>query len=95
MYSGFGLYISAVGIALVFTSLLAIWLLIVVTKRLFHEGEEPPERDGKLARVAAVAAALTFSDGERRAHIPKAEGAGHWRAAAKIEALDRGMKQER
>lgn len=95
MYSGFGLYISAVGIALVFASLLAIGLLIEVTKRLFREGEKPTERDRRLSKVAAVAAVLTFSEGERIYQEPKAEGTGHWRAAAKIEALDRGMKQER
>ncbi len=95
MYSGFGLYISAVGIALVFASLLAIGLLIEVTKRLFREGEEPTERDRRLAKVAAAAAVLMFSEGERIYPVSKAEGTGHWRAAAKIEALDRGMKQER
>ena len=95
MYSGFGLYISAVGIALVFASLLAIGLLIEVTKRLFREGEEPTERDRRLSKVAAAAAVLMFSEGERIYSVSKAEGTGHWRAAAKIEALDRGMKQER
>jgi hypothetical protein len=95
MYSGFGLYISAVGIALVFASLMAIGLLIEVTKRLFHEGEESTERDRRLAKVAAVAAILTLTEGERIYPVSKAEGTGHWRAAAKIEALDRGMRQER
>jgi hypothetical protein len=95
MYSEFGIYISAVGIALVFASLLAIGLLIEVTKRLFREGEEPVERDKRLAKVAAAAAVLMFSEGERIYPVSKANGTGHWRAAAKIEALDRGMKQER
>jgi Na+-transporting methylmalonyl-CoA/oxaloacetate decarboxylase gamma subunit len=95
MYSGFGLYISAVGIALVFASLLAIGLLVEVTKRLFREGEEPTEKEGRLAKVAAVAAVLSLTEGERIYPVSKAEGTGHWRAAAKIEALDRGMKQER
>jgi Na+-transporting methylmalonyl-CoA/oxaloacetate decarboxylase gamma subunit len=95
MYSGFGLYISAVGIALVFASLLAIWLLIEVTKRLFHKREEPTERDRRLTKVAATAAVLTLTGGERIYPVSKANGTGHWRAAAKIEALDRGMKQER
>jgi hypothetical protein len=95
MYSGFGLYISAVGIALVFASLLAIGLLVEVTKRLFREGEEPTEKDGRLAKVAAVAAVLTLTEGERIYQVSKAEGTGHWRVAAKIEALDREMKQER
>jgi hypothetical protein len=95
MYSGFGLYISAVGIALVFASLLAIGLLIEVTKRLFREREEPTERDRRLSKVAAAAAVLMFSEVERIYPVSKAEGTGHWRAAAKIEALDRGMKQER
>jgi hypothetical protein len=95
MYSGFGLYISAVGIALVFASLMAIGLLIEVTKRLFHEGEESTERDRRLAKVAAVAAVLTLTEGERIYPVSKAEGTGHWRVAAKIEALDRGMRQER
>jgi len=95
MYSGFGLYISAVGIALVFASLLAIGLLIEVTKRLFREREEPTEGDRRLSKVAAAAAVLMFSEGERIYPVSKAEGTGHWRATAKIEALDRGMKQER
>lgn len=95
MYSGFGLYISAIGIALVFASLLAIGLLIEVTKRLFREGEEPAERGRRLAKVAAAAAVLMFSEGKRIYQVSKAEGTGHWRAAAKIEALDRGMRQER
>ncbi len=95
MYLGFGLYISAVGIALVFASLMAIGLLIEVTKRLFREGEESTERDRRLAKVAAVAAVLTLTEGERIYPVSKAEGTGHWRVAAKIEALDRGMRQER
>jgi NADH:ubiquinone oxidoreductase subunit 6 (subunit J) len=95
MYSGFGLYISAVGIALVFASLLAIGLLIEVTKRLFRDGEELTERDRRLAKVAAAVAVLMFSEGERIYPVSKAEGTGHWRAAAKIEALDRGMEWER
>jgi hypothetical protein len=95
MYTGFGLYISAVGIALVFASLLAIGLLIEVTKRLFREGEEPTKRDRRLAKVAAAAAVLMFSEGERIYPVSKANGTGHWRAAAKIEVLDRGMNQER
>jgi hypothetical protein len=95
MYSGFGLYISAVGIALVFASLLAIGLLIEVTKRLFREGEEPTEKDGRLAKVAALAAVLTLTEGERIYPVSKVNGTGYWKAAAKIEALDRGMKQER
>jgi Na+-transporting methylmalonyl-CoA/oxaloacetate decarboxylase gamma subunit len=95
MYSGFGLYISAVGIALVFASLLAIGLLIEVTKHLFREGEEPTERERRLAKVAAAAAVLTLTEGERIYPVSKANGPRHWRAAAKIEALDRGMKQER
>jgi len=95
MYSGFGLYISAVGIALVFASLLAIGLLIEVTKRLFRDGEEATERDRRLAKVAAATAVLTLTEGEWIYQASKAEGTGHWRAVAKIEALDRGMKQER
>ena len=95
MYSGFGLYISAVGIALVFASLLAIGLLIEVTKRLFREGENPKGRDRSLAKVAAAAAVLTLTEGEQIYPVSKANGTGHWKAAAKIEALDRGMKQER
>jgi hypothetical protein len=95
MYSGFGLYISAVGIALVFASLLAIWLLIEVTKRLFPEGEEPKVMDRRLAKVAAVAAVFTVTEGEQIYLASKAEGTGHWRAAAKIEVLERGMARER
>ena len=86
MYSGFGLYISAVGIALVFASLLAIGLLIEVTKRLFRDGEEPTERDRRIAKAAAVAAVISFSESEKIYQASKVEGAGHWRAGLQCPA---------
>ena len=95
MYSAFGLYLSAVGIALVFATLLAIGLLIEVTKRFLGDGDGPTEMDERLAKVAAAAAVMTLIEGEGIYQASKAEGTGHWRAAAKNEALERGMKQER
>ncbi|GAG25195.1 unnamed protein product, partial [marine sediment metagenome] len=47
MYSAFGLYLSAVGIALVFATLLAIGLLSEVTRRMFLKIEKPLDRKVK------------------------------------------------
>jgi Na+-transporting methylmalonyl-CoA/oxaloacetate decarboxylase gamma subunit len=97
MYSAFGLYLSAVGIALVFATLLAIGLLSEVTRRMFLNMEEPLDRKVKPAKAAAIAAVLMLT-GSEVTYRPSAiatEGDERWKAAARNEAVDRGMGQER
>ncbi len=97
MYSVFGLYLSAVGIALVFTTLLAIGLLSEVTRRMFLKTEEPLDRKVKPAKAAAIAAVLMLTESEAtyRPSPIATEGDERWKAAARNEAVDKGMGQER
>lgn len=97
MYSAFGLYLSAVGITLVFATLLTIGLLSEVTRRMFLKMEEPLDRKVKPAKAAAIAAVLMLTESEAtyRPSPIATEGDERWKAAARNEAVDRGMRQER
>lgn len=95
MSQAFGLYLTAVGAAIVFATLLLIALASEVTKRVFGV-EEPELRRGKLKKVAALAA--IYYNMERDARTPKLveiEGRSNWAAVARIEALDKGVGRDR
>jgi len=91
----FGLYLTAVGAAIVFATLLLIALASEVIKRVFGV-EEPELRRGNLGKVAALAA--IYYSMELDARTPKLveiERRSNWAAVARIEALDRVVGRDR
>ncbi len=88
----YGVFISAIGLAVVFLTLMTIGLVSEVVKRLFRV-QEPEEEDGKLMKVAALAAAQYYIGQEFRTSTRRSawEGRSKWEAAARFEALERGV----
>ncbi len=86
----FGLYVTAIGVGLVFAALLAVAILSKVLTGVFKGGGEPVGEDGdeKIAAVAAVIASMGVhpesGSGTTR------EGSSRWEAAARMEAMERG-----
>lgn len=92
----YGLYISAIGVAVVFLTLMMVALSSEVMKRLFRV-KEPEEEGGKLMKVAALAAAQYFMGQGFRPSNRRVfrEVRSNWEAAARIEALERGVDRDR
>lgn len=92
----FGVYLSLVGVAVVFITLLAVAAASKVLRRsLSGRGEAIQSEDRKLARVAAMAAVqyyISFEAG-RPPRVRAASGPSRWSTVARIEAL--GMRGER
>ncbi len=87
----FGLYVTAIGVGLVFAALLTVAILSKVLTGVFKEGGEPVEEDWDERKVAAVAAVIAsmgehpeYGSGTTR------EGSNRWEAAARMEAMERG-----
>lgn len=88
----YGVYLSVVGVTIVFATLLAIALASEAVRRIFHSRMKPVDSEGKLVRVAAVAATYCYM-GSRVGRPHKrmvSEGRTHWSAVARMEALDIG-----
>ena len=92
----YGVFISAIGVAVVFLTLMIIGLVSEVVKRLFRV-QEPEEEGGKLMKVAALAAAQYFMGRDFRPSTRRVswEGRSNWAAAARIEALEKGVDRDR
>ena len=91
MYTIFGLYASAIGITIVFVTLIAIVIVIEVIKRKFIEKEvlHIKTRSSKLKIIAATAAVFASMDvipAPRRSVIDM-EAKSNWEAVARIESL--------
>jgi len=86
----FGLYVTAIGVGLVFAALLAVAILSKVLTGVFKGGGEPAGEGGN-EKVAAVAAVIA-SMGERPEYGSGTTGKGvsRWEAAARMEAMERG-----
>jgi Na+-transporting methylmalonyl-CoA/oxaloacetate decarboxylase gamma subunit len=92
----YGVYITAVGVAIVFAILIAIALASEAVRRLFPI-EEPVGPESKLMKVAALAAACYYM-GAEATPTPKrvvSEGRSIWAAAARIEGFDRRVSRDR
>jgi hypothetical protein len=93
MSMDFGLYVTAIGVGLVFAALLAVAILSKVLIGVFEEKGEPVWEDGDEKKVAAVAAVIA-SMGE---HPARARATGkivsRWEAAARMEAMERGEER--
>ena len=92
----YGAYISAIGVAVVFLTLMTVALASEVLRRLFRV-QEPEEDGGKLMKVAALAAAHYFMEQDFRHSTKRVswEGRSNWAATARIEALERGVGRDR
>ena len=86
----FGLYVTAIGVGLVFAALLAVAILSKVLTGVFKAEGEPVGEDGeeKIAAVAAVIASM----GEHPEYESGTTGndVSRWEAAARMEAMERG-----
>ena len=87
---------SAIGVAVVFLTLMIVALSSEVMKRFFRV-QEPEEEGGKLMKVAALAAAQYFMGQDFRPSNRRAsrEVQSNWEAAARIEALEKGVDRDR
>jgi len=83
----FGLYVTAIGVGLVFVALLAVAILSKVLTGVFKE--EGDER--KVAAVAAVIASMGEHPESGRGTPMK--GGSRWEAAARMEAMERGEER--
>lgn len=92
MVFSFGVYLSLVGVAVVFITLLAVATASEVLRRLLTEGAEASQAEpDKRARVAAVAAVCCYIGMERRPpRLRAAAEASRWSAVARVEALGIG-----
>jgi hypothetical protein len=85
----FGLYVTAIGVGLVFAALLAVAILSKVLTGVFREKGEPVAEEGN-EKIAAVAAVIT-SMVEHPEHGRGTTGkdVSRWKAAARMEAMER------
>lgn len=94
----FGVYVSLVGVAVVFITLLAVAAASKVLRRsLSGRGEAIQTEDRKLARVAAMAAVQYYIgfEGGRLPRVRAASGPSRWSTVARIEALRIGGRRFR
>jgi Na+-transporting methylmalonyl-CoA/oxaloacetate decarboxylase gamma subunit len=89
----FGLYVTAIGVGLVFAALLVVAILSKVLTGVFKEEGEPRGEDGN-EKIAAVAAIIASMD-ERPESGSRTmmEGNSRWETAAKMEAMERGEER--
>ena len=90
---GFGLYVTAIGVGLVFAVLLAVAILSKILTGVFKDVGEPVGEDGKekIAAVAAVMASMIEQPGYGSRTTVK--GTSRWEAAARMEAMERGEER--
>ena len=86
---GFGLYVTAIGVGLVFAALLAVAILSKVLTGVFKEKGKSVEENGDKGKIAAVAAVIA-SMVEQPEHGSGTTGKGvsRWEAAARMEAME-------
>jgi Na+-transporting methylmalonyl-CoA/oxaloacetate decarboxylase gamma subunit len=88
----FGLYLSAIGVTIVFTTLLIIVVVSYTVFRFFHiKASVEPKKE--LMKVAALAATYTYL--EKKIASPSKLVASdvptNWSAIARIESLSEGV----
>jgi len=92
----FGLYLSVIGVAVVFATLLMTVAISEVVRRLFNvETSVKPKME--LMKVSAVAATYFLLDQERirPSRLVVSDTPTNWSAFAKIEALSEGVDRTR
>lgn len=84
----FGLYVTAIGVGLVFAALLAVAIMSKVLTGVFKERESVAEEGNeKIAAVAAVIASM--DEHPEYGSGTTGKGVSRWKAAARMEAMER------
>ena len=90
----FGLYVTAIGVGLVFVVLLAVAILSKVLTGVFKDEGEPVEEEGDERKVAAVAAVIaSMGEHPESGGGTPMKGGSRWEAAARMEAMEREEKR--
>ena len=90
----FGLYVTAIGVGLVFVALLAVAILSKVLTGVFKDEGEPVEEEGDERKVAAVAAVIaSMGEHPESGGGTPVKGGSRWEAAARMEAMERGEER--
>jgi hypothetical protein len=86
----FGIYITAIGVGLVFSALLAVAILSKVLIGVFKVEGEPVGEEGDEGKIAAVTAVITsmVEHPKQGGGIPR-KGLSRWEAAARMETMER------
>ena len=92
----FGLYLSVVGVAVVFTTLLMIVAVSEIVRRLFNV-ETSSKHKMELMKVSAVAATYFLLDQEkiRSSRLAVPDAPTNWSAVAKMDALSEEVDRTR
>jgi hypothetical protein len=92
---GYGALLSMVSLGVVFATLFAISLMSVLALKILGK-EEKEEDDSTMMKAAIMAAVYSCIDGKVRAspNCVQQSGRTNWSTAARIEALDTGMRDE-
>ncbi len=86
---GFGLYVTAIGVGLVFAALLAVAILSKVLTGVFKEKGESVEENGDEGKIAAVAAVIaSMVEHPEYGSGTTGKGVSRWEAAAKMESME-------
>lgn len=90
----FGLYVTAIGVGLVFAALLAVAILSKVLTGVFKDEGEPVGKDGDERKIAAVAAVIaSMGEHPESGGGTPMKGGSRWEAAARMEAMERGEER--
>ena len=90
MSMGFGFYVTAIGVGLVFAVLLAVVILSKVLVGVFKAEREPVEEAGSEREIAAVAAVIaSMNDNSEYGGSIPGKGDSRWEAAARMDAFGR------
>ena len=90
----FGLYVTVIGVGLVFVALLAVAILSKVLTGFFKGEGAPVTEDGDMRKVAAVAAVIaSMGEHPESGGGTTMKGGSRWEAAARMEAMERGEER--
>ena len=90
----FGLYVTAIGVGLVFAALLAVAILSKVLTGVFKEEGESAVEEGDERKIAAVAAVIaSMGEHPESGGGTPLNGGSRWEAAARMEAMERGEER--
>ncbi len=90
----FGLYVTVIGVGLVFAALLAVAILSKVLTGVFKVEREPAGEDVDVRKVAAVAAVIaSMGEHPESGGGTTMKGGSRWEAAARMEAMEGGEER--
>lgn len=96
MSLGYGALLSMAGLGVVFATLFAISLMSELALKILGK-EEKEEDDSTIMKAAIMAAVFSCIDSKARSSLKYVQRSGrtHWSTAARIEALDTGMRDKK